>query len=97
MRVGEREARLIKMSVEKAREAQYQHGIDKYGEDGNWRDHGRFIGEPLPHLYTELIDAMNYAEVALIQGKLTPEQYGATARYLARLAQTIQTIYTDRT
>ena len=69
MKQGEREAMLLKMTVEEAREAQFQHGLEKYGEAGNWKA-GNFVGNPLAHMFTELIDAMNYATVAHHKGMM---------------------------
>ena len=52
--------KLIDMSISAARMHKWRLGQEKYGTE--------FVGDPLEHLDSELIDAMNYATVALKRG-----------------------------
>jgi len=65
------EHELMALSVKDAKAAKWREGRLKYGEAG---DHaaGKFVGDPVEHLYSELIDALNYADEAKRQGVEMP-------------------------
>lgn len=63
-----RESELIKLSVVEACNKKWEFGRKRYGP-------GTFQGDPLAHLYSELIDAINYVDEAKRQGKIDPTSH----------------------
>lgn len=80
--------KLIDLPIEQAKHIKWQAGRKKYGAEG---DHfkGKFVGDPIEHLYDELIDALNYADEAERQGV----NIGVVRPELLRVAEMVGAIH----
>lgn len=83
------EDRLIQdfATTKAACEEKFRQGKIKYGTT--------FVGNPLAHLYSELIDAINYTQVAMDQGMMSKVGGTFTISTLTSEAEIIRHIYVN--
>lgn len=80
--------KLIDLDFDEAAAIKHECGRQKYRAQGE----GTFVGEPLPELFEELLDAVNYAQEAEKQGIALP----GVVRDLRDIADRVRRAWRDR-
>ena len=83
-----RRRHMIELSFDVAVLMKWHQGQQKYGPE--------FIGDPLIHLYDELVDAYNYTSVSEELGILTPEKAEWLREQIKELGQQVRGFHVER-